>query len=58
MNNKKPKSQKKKKHEKYIATSKFFSDTIAFHTVLTSYSSISEGSPVLFNEVLLNQGDG
>ena len=34
------------------------SDTIVFHIVLTSYSSISEGSAVLFNEVLLNEGDG
>ena len=35
-----------------------FSDTIAFHTVLTSYDAITEGSAVLFNEVLLNEGDG
>ena len=35
-----------------------FSDTIAFHTVLTSYDSISIGSAVLFNEVLLNKGNG
>ena len=34
------------------------SDTIAFHTVLTSYDSIPAGSAVLFNEVLLNEGDG
>ena len=33
-------------------------DTIAFNTVLTSYVSISEGSAFLFNEVLLNEGDG
>ena len=33
-------------------------DTIAFHTVLTSYSSIPIGSAVQFNEVLLNEGDG
>ena len=36
----------------------FTSDTIAFHTVLTSYSSMSGGSPVLFNDVLLNLDDG
>ena len=35
-----------------------FSDTIAFHTVLTSYDTISTGSAVEFNEVLLNEGDG
>ena len=34
------------------------SETIAFHTVLTSYSSIPDESAVLFNEVLLNEGDG
>ena len=33
-------------------------DTIAFHTVLTSYETIPTGSAVLFNEVLLNEGDG
>ena len=36
----------------------FLSDTIAFHTVLTSYSTIPDESTVLFNEVLLNEGDG
>ena len=34
------------------------SDTIAFHTVLTPYSNIPFQSAVLFNEVLLNEGDG
>ena len=33
-------------------------DTIAFHTVLTSYNTIPEESAVVFNEVLLNEGDG
>ena len=33
-------------------------DTIAFHSVLTSYSTIPDGSTVIFNEVLLNEGDG
>ena len=34
------------------------SDTVAFHTVLTSYNTIIPESAVLFNEVLLNEGDG
>ena len=34
------------------------SDTIAFHTVLTSYDTIPDEIAVLFNEVLLNVGDG
>ena len=34
-----------------------FSDTIGFTSVLTSYSTISVGSILLFNEVLLNEGD-
>ena len=33
-------------------------DTIAFHTVLTDYDPILVLSPVLFNEVLPNEGDG
>ena len=33
-------------------------DTIAFHSVLTSYSSIPDESTLIFNEVLLNEGDG
>ena len=33
-------------------------DTVAFHTALTDYSSIPIGSAVEFNEVLLNEGDG
>ena len=37
---------------------RLISDTIAFHTVLTSYDTIPEGSAVLFNEVLLNEGEG
>ena len=41
-----------------VTTPGFFSDTIAFHVVLTSYSSIPDETPVLFNEVLLNEGDG
>ena len=32
--------------------------TIAFHTVLTSVPTISYGSTVLFDKVLLNQGEG
>ena len=36
----------------------FVSDTIAFHSVLTSYSTIPDGSNILFNEIILNQGDG
>ena len=34
------------------------SDTVAFHAVLTAYSSIPDESAVLFNEVLLNEGEG
>ena len=34
------------------------SETVAFHAVLTSYSSIAVGAPVLFNLVELNYGDG
>ena len=34
------------------------SDTIAFYSVLTSYSTIRPDSAVIFNEVLLNEGDG
>ena len=33
-------------------------NTITFHTVLTSSSSIPDESAVLFNEVVLNQGEG
>ena len=33
-------------------------ETIAFHSILTSYSSIPDESAVLFNEVLLNEGLG
>ena len=33
-------------------------DTIAFHVVLTSYDTISTGSAILFNEILLNEGEG
>ena len=33
-------------------------DTIAFYSSLPSYSTIPEGSTVVFNEVLLNEGDG
>ena len=36
----------------------FILATVAFHTALTSYSSIPINSAVEFNEVLLNQGDG
>ena len=35
-----------------------FLDTIAFHSALTSYSTIPNQSEVVFNEVLLNEGDG
>ena len=34
------------------------SETIAFHTVLTSYDTIAGQSVVVFNEVVLNEGDG
>ena len=34
------------------------SETYAFHTALTSTPTISEGSAVLFDEVLLNEGEG
>ena len=34
------------------------SETYAFHTALTSTLTISEGSAVLFDEVLLNEGEG
>ena len=34
------------------------SGTIVFTSVLTSYTTIPIGSTVLFNEVLLNEGDG
>ena len=33
-------------------------DTITFSAALTSYDTIDYGSTVLFNEVLLNEGDG
>ena len=36
----------------------WFSDTIAFHTVLTTYDTIPDESAVEFDLVLLNQGDG
>ena len=36
----------------------FFSDTIAFHSALTSYSTIPDESAIVFNEVVLNEGDG
>ena len=45
-------------HEFQNALSIYILDTIAFHTVLTSLSSISTGSAVTFNEVLLNLDDG
>ena len=34
------------------------SDTIAFHSILTFYSAIPIDSAILFNKVLLNEGDG
>ena len=34
------------------------SEIIAFHTSLTSYSTIPDEAVLLFNEVLLNEGDG
>ena len=34
------------------------SDTIAFYSVLTSYDTIPFDSTLIFNEVLLNEGDG
>ena len=34
------------------------SETIAFHAVLTSYSTIPIDSAVLFNEGVLNEGEG
>ena len=33
-------------------------ETIAFHTVLTAYDTITDESAVLFNNVVLNQGEG
>ena len=48
----------KTKFKNKIHVGHFISDTIAFHTVLTSYDTIPEPSTVLFNEVLLNEGDG
>ena len=33
-------------------------ETVAFHTVLTSNPTIPDESPVLFDEVLINEGDG
>ena len=33
-------------------------DTIAFHAVMTSYDTIFAGSPVIFNEIQLNEGNG
>ena len=36
----------------------YVSETITFHTVLTSYGTIPDESAVLFNEVLLNEGNG
>ena len=38
--------------------SNLITETIAFHTVLTSYDTISFQSAVLYNEVLLNEDDG
>ena len=35
-----------------------FADTIAFHSALTSYSTIPDETAVVFNEVIFNQGDG
>ena len=35
-----------------------FLETIAFYVGLTSYNTIPIGSTVLFNEALLNQGNG
>ena len=37
---------------------KYVSDTIAFHSVLTSYDTIPGESAVIFNEVILNEGEG
>ena len=34
------------------------SDNIAFHAVLTSYDTIPAKTPVIFNEVILNKGNG
>ena len=36
----------------------FILATVAFHTVLIPDPTIPYGSPVLFDEVLLNKGDG
>ena len=35
-----------------------FPDTIVFYCVLTSYTALYEGSTLIFNDVLLNAGDG
>ena len=46
-------------HNNLIITAQgLISDTIAFHTVLTIYDTIPDESVVLFDEVLLNEGDG
>ena len=41
-----------------FAKVQLISDTIAFHTVLTTNPTIPYGSAVLFDEVLLNEGEG
>ena len=37
---------------------KFLSDTIAFHSTLTSYPTIPDETAVAFNEVILNEAEG
>ncbi len=34
------------------------SDVIAFHVALTTYDSLNENNPVIFNIELMNHGDG
>ena len=34
------------------------SELIAFHAVLTSYFTIAELTPVIFNQIVLNEGNG
>ena len=33
-------------------------ETIAFHSILTSYSTIPDESTLVFDEALINEGDG
>ena len=35
----------------------FVSDTIAFHSILTEYDTIEIGSTLIFDRIILNEGD-